>query len=294
MGGLAGFQFLLKTPTDNAIAKGENLPNDSDFQTIGGFVANSSELTATEIDITNKSSNQNKELLDGHGIVSQTLSGNGILQRSKPHVDLEVNLFEQELRWFQLTRSDGRSFTGVYKVTSFQVEGANDQAVTFSITLMSSGTLYIKDESGFAFDTGANRITAFNNLQPSLNLRAGISPSYELEDLPSNEAKAGLFNSFIENDSDLPNDFVEKANVTPEAPLSLSGSLITNEFAFPIIFVEKDQLVDRKLQLLDSFKMPLKLGRLNDVDVREVTYQAYFVDIALSVGETQLVTIMAG
>ena len=140
MGGLAGYNYRLQTPTDASISNQDGKPQVSDYEDLGNVTSNSIELTATEIDITSQSSNQNKELLDGFGIKSASISSSGLKSDQQLHNDLEENFGTQRLRWFRLIQRDsGRVYEGKFKITSLQVEGANDQAVTFSLSLMSSG-----------------------------------------------------------------------------------------------------------------------------------------------------------
>lgn len=145
MPSLSGFQLLLKTPTDGAMAIQENAPQDSDFATIGGMQSTSFDLAATEIEVTNQSSNENREILDGRGVRSLSITGSGQLQNSQIAKDLEANVLSNRLRWFQVEQQDNsnRKYTAKFKLSSYNFSGNHDGSVDFSLTLMSSGAVTI-------------------------------------------------------------------------------------------------------------------------------------------------------
>ena len=185
MPALSGFLYKLKTPTNQAIAEGDTLPALSAFADIEGFQTNEFNGTAQEIDITSKSSGENRELLDGRGVVSIELSGDGILQPSPLSSDLAQAFLRQKLRWFSVEREDGRKFIAKYKLTAFNTSGSHDGPINFSLTLMSSGTIYIRDTDGFAFDTGSDRVTAFASQVSPFSYFLYNSPRYFPSQLPA-------------------------------------------------------------------------------------------------------------
>lgn len=190
MASQSGFRFLLKTPLDETVAKQDGIPDLTAFSTVGGFQSNSVDIGATEIDITNKSTGENRTILDRHGIRTLNTTGSGILQDTQLAKNIEQNVIDQDLRWFVLQREDGRSFISKFKMSSYNFSGTHDGAVTFSITLMSSGTLYIEDSSGFKYDTGTNRITAFNNIANTLRYKAIKSDDYAFASIPDDRRQA--------------------------------------------------------------------------------------------------------
>ena len=145
MPGLSGFTYTVLTPTDSAKASQSAIPDDADFTVIGGSQEKSLELTAQDIDITNQSSDENRELLDGHGTKSHQVTFSGILQDDAVFKALEVNWANQKLRWFRLIQADNsnRKYTSKYKITSFSNSAPHDGATTFNATLTSSGPLTI-------------------------------------------------------------------------------------------------------------------------------------------------------
>ena len=145
MPALSGFTYKVYTPSDAVKAVQSTVPGDSDFVVIGGLQEKGLEFTATDIEITNDSSGENRELLDGHGIRSYTVTLNGFVQNSALHKALEVNSMNQKLRWFRMIQPDNanRKYTGKFKISSLTNTGSFDNAITFSATLTSSGPLTI-------------------------------------------------------------------------------------------------------------------------------------------------------
>ena len=141
MGALSGFKTKLQTPTDEAKASQEAAPAAGDFATVGGFQQIDGDHSASEIDVTNQSSNESRELLNERGIRSMDLSGSGVLLDSAIAKALEANLYSQKLRWVRILQEDdgGRTRAARCKITNFTHASAHDGSVTFTITLMSSG-----------------------------------------------------------------------------------------------------------------------------------------------------------
>lgn len=145
MAGLSGFKTLLQTPTDETKAAQATAPAAADFSTIGGFQSVDSDGSASEIDVTNQSSGEYREILDGRGVRSLDINCSGVLQNTAIAKALEANQFSQKLRWFRIVQEDdsNRTKTAKFKITSFSKSSAHDGSVNFSMSLMSSGPVTI-------------------------------------------------------------------------------------------------------------------------------------------------------
>ena len=143
--GLSGFTMVLQTPSNAAVAVQEAAPADGDFTTVGGLQSKTMDFAASEIDITADDTNENRTLLDGHGIKSLDFSADGFLKNNQIYKDLEASWASQSLRWFRIIQPDNgnRTYTAKFKITSIQHTGTHDGAVGFSATLMSSGAVTI-------------------------------------------------------------------------------------------------------------------------------------------------------
>lgn len=137
---LSGYSFVVQSPLTEAIANGlANTPQDSDFLDLGSSRSDSADFSATTIDVTTKNSNQNQELLTERGIKSVSISMEGVLEDIDIAKNLEVNWGNQKLRWFRLKREDGVTWTGKFKIESYNFSGDHGGSQDFTMTLASSG-----------------------------------------------------------------------------------------------------------------------------------------------------------
>ena len=293
---LSGFKYLLQTPLDQVKAHGSDVPDEADFTDIGGFRSNDLENSANPIEITNKSSGENREILNKRGLVSLNFSGAGILYNSQIHHDLEANVYSQDLRWFRIIREDGRKFIAKCKISNWNTSSAHDNAVNFSGTFMSAGTIYIKGPGNFAFDTASNRITAFNNQAAQVQFRKTKSADYAFANIPSVNARKAA----IEATLDAANLAGLAAALTgPNDDVSLDGAAAANMFAFPVLFIRKSDLEPagqpvRTIQILDSLDETIEPQTLKDYDIGGTVYRAFYFVPPLGMGESLSVKIQAG
>lgn len=115
------------------------------FEILGGLQAKTFTVNAEEIDVTNHDSDQWKELLDGKGVRSMTISGNGVSKDAAILNKMEDNCINQTLTDFQIIddTANGRTFEAKYKITSFERGGEHNGAMTWSASLSSSGALIV-------------------------------------------------------------------------------------------------------------------------------------------------------
>lgn len=130
-----GKDLLLKIDTDGL----------GDYQTLGGLTTKSQTINNGEIDVTNHSSNQWRTLLDGKGVRSMDLSGSGIHNGDGATLDLaEDDCISGTLRRFQIVDDDaGRTFTGFFKITSFERSGEHNGPHNYSLSMISSGEITV-------------------------------------------------------------------------------------------------------------------------------------------------------
>lgn len=125
-----GLDLLLKIDTGG-----------STFVTMGGLQTKSYTFSNEEIDVTNHDSSQWKTLLDGAGIKSMAISGNGIHNGAAATLDLaEDNCIAGTLTPFQIVDADsGRTYEASFKIVSFERGADHNGAQTYTMSLSSSG-----------------------------------------------------------------------------------------------------------------------------------------------------------
>ena len=290
---LSGFLFKLKTPTGNKATQA-GLPDLADFVDFGGIQSNSFNLSSEPIDITNKSTGQNRTLLDGHGTVSMEMSGTGFTLNNALHKEMQAHVLSQTHRWFLLERDDGRSFVAKCKLNSYSETGAHDGAVTFTLNLMSSGTIFIRDASGFKYDTRSGRITEFASQVANFDYILNRSENYALNEIPEPAMRASVLAQYITDNITLLNADKVSATPTDDISIRIDGARV---YYFPIFFLEKSVIEGKKVQVLDVTNVNLtnsfkRLGEYDDDT--SVTWVAFYLNRALLTGETSVIKIQIG
>lgn len=112
------------------------------FQTVGGLRSTSLSINAEEIDITNQDSAQWKEILDGAGIKSFTISGSGVFVDDARATKVRTVALAQQLRnWRILVNADGDYYQGCMKITSLEHAGDYNNEQTYSISLAGTNAI---------------------------------------------------------------------------------------------------------------------------------------------------------
>jgi len=121
------------------------------FREVASLTSASIGLSSEEVDITNKNSNQWKELLNGAGVKSASISGSGFSSNDFSQGLIDSLFLSGEIREYRLYRegaigasldvSGDDYFQMCAKITSLTYAGEANQAQTIEISLSSSGTV---------------------------------------------------------------------------------------------------------------------------------------------------------
>jgi TP901-1 family phage major tail protein len=112
------------------------------FTVIGGIRSKSMTLNAEAIDITNQDSDEWREILDGAGIKSLSLSGSGIFTDDAVIDQIRTDMVANTMRNCQLIEdASGAKWQGKFKFTSFERAGEYNGEQTWSVSLESSGEI---------------------------------------------------------------------------------------------------------------------------------------------------------
>lgn len=109
------------------------------FTTVGGLRTTSFTHNNQTVDTTNKQSGAWRELLDGAGTRSVSISGSGIFTDSAAEETLRGYAMANSIHNFELTFGNGDTLAGPFQITSYQRAGSYNDAETYSITLASAG-----------------------------------------------------------------------------------------------------------------------------------------------------------
>jgi len=109
--------------------------------TLAGLRENSFTINNEPVDVTNKDSGGWRTLLEGAGTQSVSISANGVASDSATYETLKGYAQANSINGYQLIGPDNDALSGSFQITSLQESGAHNDAITFSITLESSGTI---------------------------------------------------------------------------------------------------------------------------------------------------------
>ena len=114
------------------------------WETIGGLRTKSFSMNNEMIDVTNHGSNQLRQLLDECGIFSMSASGGGVYDADTNTTQaLESAVKSGTLQNMRFIDGDGRTYTGFFKITTFERASEYNGEATYSISLESSGDITI-------------------------------------------------------------------------------------------------------------------------------------------------------
>ena len=117
--------------------------------TIGGLRSTSMTINGEAVDITTKDSNafissgndKARDLLQGGGVRSMTISASGVFTDSSTENILRGFAFDGAIQNYDLVFSDGSKISGAFLITSYERAGEFNGEETYSLTLESSNTI---------------------------------------------------------------------------------------------------------------------------------------------------------
>lgn len=131
MGAQAGRDVLVK------ISDGEG-----GFVSVAGLRAKTISLNARSVDATNADSpGRWRELIEGAGVRSASVSGAGIFVDSAADARMRQVFFDQAAPEFQLVIPDFGVIEGPFLVSALEYSGRHDGEAAYSISLASAGAL---------------------------------------------------------------------------------------------------------------------------------------------------------
>ncbi|MEP1931256.1 MAG: phage major tail protein, TP901-1 family [Roseibium sp.] len=112
------------------------------FVTVAGLRARQVALNATSVDITSAdSAGRWRELLDGAGTRSASLSGSGLFRDAESDALVRDLFFNGHIRPWQVVVPDFGTLEGPFQITALEYAGRHDNEVTFELALSSAGAV---------------------------------------------------------------------------------------------------------------------------------------------------------
>jgi len=117
--------------------------------TIGGLRSTSMSINGEMIDVTTKDSNafvssgsdKARDLLEGGGIRSMSISASGVFTDSSTENILRGFAFDGQIKNYDLIFGDGSSVKGAFLITSYERAGEYNGEETYSVSLESHNTI---------------------------------------------------------------------------------------------------------------------------------------------------------
>ena len=111
------------------------------FTTVGGFRSNSFEINNTTIDITNKDSAGARELLDGGGVQSFSVSGKGVFMDDAAFALAELAVRNKTTNNWQIIIPNFGIYEGPFQLTSMSFGGEHNGEMNYTISLEGAGAI---------------------------------------------------------------------------------------------------------------------------------------------------------
>ena len=112
------------------------------FTTVAGLRARTLSLNARSVDATDgDSAGRWRELLDGAGVKSAAVAGQGIFRDAASDALIREAFFDQSLRTWRLIVPDFGTLQGPFLVAALEYAGEHEGEATYAITLSSAGEI---------------------------------------------------------------------------------------------------------------------------------------------------------
>jgi len=119
----------------------EDPDSSGTFIDVSGVQANSLTLNDEAVDVTDKGSADNRELLPGCGLRSMSMSANGFANNGVGFKKLHAKFIARQHPLMRVVSELGDIYRGTFKITSLERGGETGNAETFSISMESSGAI---------------------------------------------------------------------------------------------------------------------------------------------------------
>ena len=116
----------------------ETTPGGGTFADVGGLISNSLTANNGAIDITNKTSNSFREILDGEGLQSMDISAEIIFSTDTNFAIMKAGYTAKSNLLYQVARGS-EVVEGEFYIASWAESAADNDKVTVSVSLQSNG-----------------------------------------------------------------------------------------------------------------------------------------------------------
>lgn len=112
------------------------------FETVGGLRTTRLSFNAETVDSTTAESvGRWRELLDGAGLKTATISGAGIFKDVMADTVVKTLFFDGTISRWQIIIPDFGNVEGLFQITGLEYAGVHNDVVTYELSLASAGAL---------------------------------------------------------------------------------------------------------------------------------------------------------
>ena len=109
--------------------------------TVGGMRSTSMTLNDEMVDITNKDSGSQRNLLAAGGVHSMSISASGVFTDSTAETTLRSKFATSTFESYNVIVPDLGTYAGTFQITSLEYAGEYNGEATYSVTLESAGSV---------------------------------------------------------------------------------------------------------------------------------------------------------
>lgn len=112
------------------------------FTTIAGLRTKGLSINGESVDVTDSDSeDQMRELLEGGGVKSMTVTGAGVFEDEESQTILEQRVLTGSIDNYQVVFDGGRTYEGPFQCTTVDYAGEYNAEHTYNVTLESAGKI---------------------------------------------------------------------------------------------------------------------------------------------------------
>lgn len=109
--------------------------------TVGGMRSTSMTLNDEMVDITNKDSGSQRNLLAAGGVSSMSISASGVFTDTTAETTLRSKFATSTFESYNVIVPDLGTYAGTFQITSLEYAGEYNGEATYSVTLESAGSV---------------------------------------------------------------------------------------------------------------------------------------------------------
>lgn len=111
------------------------------FATVGALKSNSLAINREAVDVTTKTDNKFRQLLQGAGICTMDVSGSGVVDNTAAFKAMMSDHMAGTINTYKLISGQGDYFVGLFQINSIERNGEHNGAELFSLSLASAGDI---------------------------------------------------------------------------------------------------------------------------------------------------------